>query len=76
MYNSAFDAFMVSIVMGIWILIAAYAYKCRGEIKTWLDTPRANAPYRAENDRELALKRQVEDANRELAWLEAHKKKE
>ncbi len=35
-----------------------------------------NTPYCAEDDRALQLKRHIEDATAELAWIEAHKNDE
>lgn len=58
-------------VLTVVILSLAYSFKYRRRISRWLDYP-----YFAEEDRKLNLKRTIEDAQKELEWVEQHRQTE
>ena len=63
------EAMIAFIAIDVEVLLLAYAYRRREDIRKWL-----NAPYYADNDRALSLTRRKEDIEKELAWIEANKK--
>jgi hypothetical protein len=64
------EALAVFLILDLHIVLLAYLIRNREAIKKWM-----NAPYYAENDRELYLTRRKEDVEKELAWIEAEKTK-
>lgn len=64
----AIGFFFVMLVICLFLFLLAFAYKNRAWIGKWLD-----APYYAEEDRELRLRRELEDCQRELDHIEKRK---
>ena len=63
--EAAASLFFCLIILALFIIGLAYAYKRRANISKWLNTP-----YYAEDDRKLKLERRIEDASAELKEIE------
>ena len=62
--------FFSLVTLLLFVLLAGYAYRHRAVITKWL-----NPTYYAYNDRKLGLKRQIENAEKELEAMEAEEAK-
>lgn len=59
--EAAASLFLCLGILALFVVSLAYVYKRRENIKKWL-----NPPYYAEDDRELRLKRRIQDCQAEL----------
>jgi len=66
--DAALGFFLVLVFMTLFVLLCGFTYKCRAQVAKWL-----NYPYYAEGDRELQLKRKIENAQAELKWVQENK---
>ena len=64
------SGFAILLIGGIVIFGLGYAIRHRDRINKWL-----NPTYYAGDDRKLSLEREIEDCQRELAWIEDQEKK-
>ena len=63
--EAAIGFFFVMLTFLLIILLAAYCYRHRAAITKWM-----NPTYYAYNDRKLQLRRQIENAEKELEAIE------
>ena len=68
--DAAIGFLLVLIFLALLAFSLALVYKNRALVKKWL-----NAPYYAEDDRKLNLRRRIEDSANELAEIEAAESK-
>ena len=66
--DSAIGFLFVMVVLCLFLFLGGLAYKNRAIIAKWL-----NAPYYAEDDRELKLSRRIEDCQREVRDIQRRK---
>ena len=62
--------FSILLVSAIVLFSLGYSLRHRASINKWL-----NPTYYAEDDRKLKLKREIEDCQKELEWIEDQEKK-
>ena len=66
--EAAAGLFLVLLILILFVVFLGYCYRHRAVISKWLQPP-----YYAVDDRELKLKRRIEDAEKELETIEKEK---
>ena len=68
------DVFMTVIFLLILAAIGGFLYRYRFQIRKWCKDPKYGSAWYP--SRETVLRRRIEDANAEMAWLEEQKEAE